>query len=187
MNRQKYDRVIEVDIAFDVMDAAIHRCLSNTINGFVEFDRTELTRATIVYIFSQYQLGNLGKIRLDKLGNDKVEISLFELLEPLSPNQQKECLESIDPFKRKLAQDLAKGIGREQTFIERRRVHYRRIIDHLLIKLNQERIWNDDGEDNNKNANRNLSIGGNVTDSNVVIGNNNVIDVNQHPVRKRKS
>jgi hypothetical protein len=46
---EKIDRTIEFTIAYDILDAAIHRCLSNTMRGFVDFEREEPTQATVVY------------------------------------------------------------------------------------------------------------------------------------------
>lgn len=180
MIRQKIDRVFELDIAIDVIDAAIDRCLSNTYNGFVDFERIELTRATILYSLSQYQLGNLGIIRLDKLGNNLIEMNFFEILEPLSKNQQEAYLENDDPFKRKLALDLANGLGWDRTFIERRKNHYRRIIDDLLLKLHKENIW-EDGNDNFSSNTSQIIVNGNVINSNIIVGNENESIVNTTP------
>lgn len=74
----------ELDVAFDVLDAAIHRCISKMVNGFVDFIREEPTKATIIYNLSQYQIGAFGKIRIDKLGVEKSIISLFEIKKPFS-------------------------------------------------------------------------------------------------------
>ena len=74
----------ELDVAFDVLDAAIHRCISKMVDGFVEFIREEPTKATVIYNLSQYQIGEFGKIRIDKLGTEKSLISLFEVRKPFS-------------------------------------------------------------------------------------------------------
>lgn len=74
----------ELDVAFDVLDAAIHRCISKMVNGFVDFIREEPTKATIIYNLSQSQIGEFGKIRIDKIGAEKSIISLFEVRKPFS-------------------------------------------------------------------------------------------------------
>jgi hypothetical protein len=86
---EKTDRTIEFNVEYDVLDAAIHRCLSGTVRGFVIFEREELTRATIVYLLSQHEIGVFGKIRIDKRGNEQTKMSLFEFREPFDSNEKK--------------------------------------------------------------------------------------------------
>ena len=89
MLKEKIDREIELNVSYDVLDAAVHWCLSNTVRGFVDFEREEPTRATIIYILSQYQLGRFGKIRIDKLGNQTTKLLFFEFREPFSSEERK--------------------------------------------------------------------------------------------------
>lgn len=94
----------ELDVAFDVLDAAVHRCMSQMVNGFVDFIREEPTRATVVYILSQYQIGKFGKIRIDKLGAEKSIISFFEIRNPFA-DKLKHYDDFIDSLLFKLNQE----------------------------------------------------------------------------------
>jgi len=52
---------------FDILDAAIDACLSQTVDGWVEFQRQERTPASVVYQLSTEGL-DLGTVTLRKIG-----------------------------------------------------------------------------------------------------------------------
>jgi hypothetical protein len=179
MNIEKIDRTIEFNIAFDVLDAAIHRCLSNTMQGFVEFKREEPTRATVIYILGQYQLGIFGKIRIDKLSSKRTDMSLFQVIEPFAPKQKQEFFEGDGSLKNRAAKLLAEGLNHDESISHRRRKHYDNVIESLLNKLDQENIWAEEQTDN-EILKGDITIGKNVTHSNIINGNNNVININKY-------
>jgi len=72
------DKAKEFNIAFDVLDAAILRCLKMMPHGFVEFIRQETTHASVVYSLFQYQLGDVGEIRIDKLADLLTKVFFIE-------------------------------------------------------------------------------------------------------------
>lgn len=169
---EKIDRTIEFGIAYDVLDAAIHRCLSNTVLGFVGFEREEPTRATIIYMLKQAQLGIFGKIRIDKLGNERTNMSLFELREPFAPKQKQGHIENSD-------QDV--------PLSERKKKHYDTVVELLLNRLGQENIWSEK-QSNNQAPKGDISIGKDMADSTIIQGNNNIVNINsQYKNRKTNS
>jgi hypothetical protein len=181
---EKIDRTIEFNIAYDILDAAIHRCLSNTVRGFVDFEREEPTRATTIYMLSQYQLGRFGRIRIDKLSNDRTSISLFENRDPFSPDQKLEISEAGESLGDRVVQAIIEGLDQDSSFRERKKRHYDNVMTYLLNRLDQESIWPEEQTDS-QTAKRDISIGKNVTDSTIVQGNNNIINIDSKKTKKK--
>jgi hypothetical protein len=190
MKWEKPDRTIEFQIKFDVIDAAIHRCLTNTDQSFVDFERKEVTQATVIYELTQWQLGNVGRIRIDKLSNERVEMALFESLEPLSKQQKREYLESEDIHKKKLAQAISQGLDQDKSFIALRKKHYRDVMHNLLYRLGRESIWTDEELESEHNAkiragDDSTVIGRDVSDSTIINARDSVIHLNVESKSKR--
>jgi hypothetical protein len=61
---------------FDILDAAVFEYLPGFGGGWVDFEREEATHGSVVYRLSQDQLGDLGTIKLRKLGDDLSELSV---------------------------------------------------------------------------------------------------------------
>ncbi len=181
---EKIDRTIEFDIAFDVLDAAIHRCLGNTVRGFVDFEREAPTHATIVYLLSQYQIGVFGKIRIDKLGIRRTEMSFFEFREPFTPKQKQKFFDGDDSLKNKTGQLLIEGLDNYNSLSERRKRHYGNVVETLLNKLAQENIWSEK-QNENQSLKGDITIGKNMIDSTIIKGNNNIININSKKSKRK--
>jgi hypothetical protein len=61
----------EIPIPIDIFDTLICRYLPGRVNGWVEFDREEITPVSIRYTLRQTDLGELGTIKIYKTGNEE--------------------------------------------------------------------------------------------------------------------
>ncbi len=138
------DSSIECNIAFDVLDAAINRCLGYMAPGVVKLNRKEVTRGSIIYHLSQEQLGKIGELHIDKLSEYRTELSLFAISRGqnrISITQIKEYVKEKADLKDKPLQLLVNDRNIANEIYERRWKHFDDVTNGLLQRLSNERIW----------------------------------------------
>jgi hypothetical protein len=138
------DCSIEFNITFDVLDAAINRCLGYMAPGVVEFNRKEITRGSIIYHLSQEQLGKIGEVHLDKLSDNRTQLSLYAISRGksrISIQQIKEFVEGKADLQDKPLHLLVNDRNITNEFYERRKKHFDDVTNGLFQRLSIERIW----------------------------------------------
>jgi hypothetical protein len=131
-------------IPFEILDAAIAEKLTYFINGFVDFSRTPITPFSTVYQLRQYQLKEVGEIRIRKLLVQESELYVkypdkFRTLKRREITQEeKEYINSkSDKSERTNAYlEIIRKIDQENDELYARRIkHLNDIADGLLQRL----------------------------------------------------
>ena len=142
------DGLYEFDAPFDVMDAAINRCLGSFVRGFIETNRKEVTSGSVIYLLIQMQLGGIGEIEIDKLSDHRTQVSLSGprfATELLSPQQQKAFFPKSNDLINFYLRLKMNSKGGDQEILERRKEYWKNVKNGLSCKLSEERIWSDSG------------------------------------------
>jgi hypothetical protein len=138
------DALYKLDIAFDVIDAAVYRYLKNTVNGFIEFKRKQTTNGSAIFIIIQKDLGGLGLIEIDKISENrsylkfsgsKIERELF------SPEQQEYFEGDENKMFNYSIRILAKANSNYDDLFNQRKLHWDRVTTLIQNRLIDEEFW----------------------------------------------
>ncbi len=133
----------EFEIAFDVMDAAINRCLRNFTPGFIEVKREQATSGSASYILSQELLGYIGKIHVDKLSDKRTQLFFAgpNFTNRISPRQAKAFFDREAGLEHRPASLFEFGTEQAEELLKHRKEHWEDVVSGLSQRLASERIW----------------------------------------------
>lgn len=135
-------------MAFDILDALVHRCLQGDMPGWVDFVREETTRASVEYRLNHWQLGNLGAIELRKVDDRESVITVYE--PPPMPLDDELTPEDREAFAAVLSQEGPEQAVSEihikiheetQDLFHRRKEYQAKVLERLCHKLNLDPAW----------------------------------------------
>ena len=152
---------VEYGVAFDVLDAAINRCLSYMALGVVDLKREEVTHGSVVYKLYQEDLGKFGLIRIDKLSSNITVVFFREPSStdnPFMPQQEKELREGQGSLENRLLHSIADGLGQHHELLEERKKHWDNVRHGLLQSLSRERIWPNVKDDEKSNIQKSTKV-----------------------------
>ena len=120
---------IEISVSLDLLDAATKRCLPNSL-GFLDFYR-EVDAPHIVYRLRQDELGDLGEIRLSKLGN---RVTLLEISSVPRPTDEE--IKNIIP-----SSEIPKNISEvRESLHQRKKKHRKKVVSGYFSLLSEDGI-----------------------------------------------
>lgn len=137
---------LEVNVEFDILDAAIHECLPGYApRGWVEFNRIIITPVSVRYdlFLEEYgDLGNLGSIAVRKIDVKKSVMDFHNPEKPAakSPSQEEWDSNNFSQYSKeeRIAKklDLFKKYQDEaENLFQKRKEHQERIIQALFSRL----------------------------------------------------
>ncbi|MDP3451060.1 MAG: hypothetical protein Q8R87_10815 [Anaerolineaceae bacterium] len=138
------DALFKLDVAFDVLDAAVYRSLKNTVNGYLEFNRKQTTNGSAIFIIVQKDIGGLGLIEIDKMS---VQKSLLIFSGPKFSRElfSKEQMDFFDGDEKKLLnysiRILAKANGNYDDLFKLRKNHWNNVTTIVRNRLIKDELW----------------------------------------------
>lgn len=133
-----------ISTPFDVLDAAVNEKLNEFFNGYVGFKRETATYGSVVYKLSQYQLGDIGELRIRKLDDSQSE--LFVKDSPLGSIRKFTEVENniLDKAKnnaeyKRLYVELINKLREEKDELRKKRnEHLHEVANTVLLKIDRD-------------------------------------------------